>query len=117
MKTKLIDTAVLTAALGLVLGGPAATATVSAEGQRDRANGTVRTVAAQPSPAFVLARKLERDFAQQQAETTGINPYSGRPYRPSVTATQPSAALELGSQAPPDAIDAVRPTDGHPLQQ
>jgi hypothetical protein len=92
MKTKLIGTAVLTAAL--VLGGPAATATVSAEGQWDRVNGTVRTVAAQPSPAFVLARKLERDFAQQQAEATGINPYSGRPYRPSVMATQPSAAYE-----------------------
>jgi hypothetical protein len=93
-KTRLIGTAIITAALGLVLGGPAAIATAPTEEQRDRVKGTVRTVAAQPSPAFVLARKLERDFAQQQAEATGINPYSGRPYRSRATASQPSAADE-----------------------
>lgn len=93
-KAKLIGTAIVTAALGLVFGGPAAIATAPAEEQRDRVKGTVRKLAAQPSPAFVLARKLERDFAQQQAEATGINPYSGRPYRSRATASQLSAAYE-----------------------
>jgi hypothetical protein len=77
--------------------GPAATA--YAPGAREQEANRVNTAVApravaQPSSAFVLARKLEREFAQQQAEATGINPYSGRPYPDQGMAAQPSPAYE-----------------------
>ena len=91
----LVSLSAAVASLALTVASPQADPAGSPSRQPHFANPprvTAPTTAGQPSPAFVLARKLEREFAQQQADATGINPYSGQVDASGARAPQPSPA-------------------------